>query len=545
MPDARPDGLLRGIDAIAAGTASQPPAELINQALVVSGQVLDYCHADPDPALAFFACRPVRQSTTIKQLRALILLTLTCRTDKLNEHTLLHLVAATLLTLVTGHDNAREIHKKLRNTLRERGLTLWISILRLGKALSHPQGHQLLSKAGLRHFPQRVLSLCHLALVYDAVPPSACLRSYLNRARSDSYPLYSHWPLLPAGPLCGQVVHTIDERAGVVIAVRQCHLAVVYMEDGRKSLCVWLERSQVRSSQRPPVTFDKWLALYAAHEDDLQVEGTASLFPTTYPVHRPPVSLTSIIDALASGDTDVGDISALIDKEPAFSHFLLQSASHDNRMQLQVSSIKQAILTYGLERVGDMLVRHALFNRLTQHHFPLEAVCAQFATLMATIASCLAELTVSRFTPQSAALVATFYCAPLFTLPGLKVYQRLPLAQAGYYDPNQFLQVKQSERWQDLAGELASGWHQSASWRAILHHAGKPAATVPASLRREHCILQLAFIWTRQWLYGEGKPSDELNNILQGAQETLSVGVSEKNTIRHQVTDQLYCVLPR
>ncbi|GGW72996.1 HDOD domain-containing protein [Alteromonas halophila] len=519
------------------------PVDSINRCLTTAQRVLSACRHAPDTALAYFTCTlPDSQSpATATMLRSLVLLCLTGRRDHLNEHSLQHLLAATLLAygLQTNPDYPVGALKK---QLKTRALVLWLSILRLSKSLMHPASYQLLSRFSLRASERRVLSCCHLALITPKQTVAHCLREYIRRSPAYYRTLYANWITLPGGLANGHQVVIRQQQRGTVLSVHTDYVAVA-LSDADTTVCEWLPTTQVMHQNGRAVSFDQWNVLYARHQEDVDVRHECTLYPATFPVHRPPASLTRIIDALHKPDSDIDALVLLIEKEPSFSSFLLNSASLDNRMQLPVNSIKQAILTFGLDRIGDMLVQHALSARLTQHRFPLDGICHQFATLMASVASRLAMKVKTRFTPQSAALTATFLSAPLFTLPDLKVLLKLPLAQHGYYDPNNLLRIGTDTRWQSLSQELASGWHQAATWRALLHHAGKPPASVPASLRREHCILMMAQIISRQWLFGEGTPCSETRNVLASAQQCLDISPSTVTEMQEMLASQLQCPL--
>ena len=93
----------------------------------------------------------------------------------------------------------------------------------------------------------------------------------------------------------------------------------------------------------------------------------------------------SIIDDLQKQDVVIEQLCEKIEQVPTFNHFLMYTASQDNRLQLPVKSIKQAVLTYGIERVGDMLIQFALLERLTQNQFPLMGLCKQITLLACSL----------------------------------------------------------------------------------------------------------------------------------------------------------------
>ncbi|MEM7266627.1 MAG: histidine kinase, partial [Pseudomonadota bacterium] len=171
--------------------------------------------------------------------------------------------------------------------------------------------------------------------------------------------------------------------------------------------------------------------------------------------------------------------------------------------QLPVKSIKQAVLTYGIERVGDMLIQFALLERLTQNQFPLMGMCKQLTLLACSFASYFAQLADSKFSPQSAALTMTFVCTPLFTLPGFKVSRALPVDLSKAVSINSAFKVKSDTPWLAIASELAGSWHQSSTWRAVIHQCSKVSTDVPKSLQKEQAILVLSFAIAKACLFNQ------------------------------------------
>lgn len=120
------------------------------------------------------------------------------------------------------------------------------------------------------------------------------------------------------------------------------------------------------------------------------------------------------------------------------------------------------------------------------------STCKQFTLVCCAIASSLASMTNTKFSPQSAALTMTF-CALRFLPYGLKIARKLPVNLENPFSFNHAFHVKSEIPWITSAGELAGNWHQSATWRAVIHHCNKQNEEIPSSLRKEHALMQLAF----------------------------------------------------
>jgi hypothetical protein len=327
----------------------------------------------------------------------------------------------------------------------------------------------------------------------------------------------------------------------VVIDVQQSHalIHVAAMEDGDQAL--WVATNTLQQPRQLHVEFPRYLALYDELKTERNVQGGMPFFSATYAIQKPPTALLRIIDSLQNPHIEINKLCKQIERSETFSTFLKTTASRDNRLRLPVANLKQAILTYGLERVGDMLVQFALIERLTQHNYPLLGISKQFTMLACAISSQLVTLTSSRFSPQSAALVTTFLCAPLFTLPGLKVATHLPVSHAHYFQVHRTFKIKGKTPWHTVAGELATHWHQGATWRALIHQAGKRHNEVATSLKKEHAILQLSFGLARELLFplpSQHGDDEETKSILL---RTLSLQPNDISRLTERLNEYLFC----
>ncbi len=158
-------------------------------------------------------------------------------------------------------------------------------------------------------------------------------------------------------------------------------------------------------------------------------------------------------------------------------------------------------MTYGLTRVGDMLIMRALNQRLHQRHFPQLAVCIRFAELVAAIASELAERSNVKQTPQTAALIATFITAPLFTLHALKVIKHWPLQRQRLYQLTA-LQETETQPLPALSASLAKQWQQPARYQAVITHCSTLPAHVPEAVRADAALAGLSILLANKWLFG-------------------------------------------
>ena len=213
-------------------------------------------------------------------------------------------------------------------------------------------------------------------------------------------------------------------------------------------------------------------------------------------------------------------------------------------MQLPVQNVKQSILTYGLERVGHMLVQYALFQRLTQHWFPLLDWYSRLAQTAILLSSELANES-GRITPQYASLVTTVALSPLFTSAQEKGKTAVNHNDQRLFDVTTLLQNKaqqgNSATRQRLIS-LASAWEQDKGQSRLIACCGRLPQDVPGLLRLPHCISGLSLIWARQWLLGH-KPCAQTNEFIQQTQQAFPQLIALQSQLQPKVSHLLNCPL--
>ncbi len=528
-----------------------PQDRLPELCLHTAKQIIAACRTCPDATLAFVTLtdNPGTASFTLRACTTVTALGILHRT---NEHTLQHLLAA----LVAVHFSAAQSlpqaaarFQSLAVFCRRRGLHVWSEMFAIRKALLHPDGVKLLQRRPLSRWQQLILLASYLARHLANAPLLASLKPLAAAQTSTAYQAILRTLVASLGDVSpGRWVNAANQQA-LVLAVSGSHAAIQLRSDiatednaGLAANHQWVPVTSLQPWPAAPMAFDKWWQHYCASQPDRDAAGPG-VFPGVFPVNRPPASLLKIIDALQLPDTDISELSVMVEREPVFSQFLRQAASNDNRLQLPVSNVKQAILTYGTERVGDMLTQRALSQRLTQHQFPLLAQCQALAVLAAGIAGLLSTHTRTRFTSQSAALVSSLLCAPLFMLPGLKVMTTMPFRRQTGLRMNDWFTLTEAQQWPTLVSDLAQGWHQSPTWRALLHHAGKHPDDVPRSLRKEHALLLIAVMWAKRWLYARSGDAEEVAGAITASLAVLSLQPEVEKTLRNELASQLFCPL--
>lgn len=516
--------------------------DIVNISLKKATSVLTFIHSHPAISLAIFQST---QGEIDSYSRHIITLGIFGKLNFFNDHFLQHIVAAHLVSH-NFQNSTQEIANQQRTSLlrfiAQNHLQVWRQIISLRKVLFSSSAIRLITSAKVT--PLQNFSLVASVFNYCCEKQSALSLTRFITQKSPAifrqfvYPIAS----LVTQPLPGARVF-FKTYPAIIIDIQRDHVLLFSPNQGKEEQFQWVNKAKIYAPTRNCIAFEKLLTLYNQCDKQRNTKGSIPFFPMSYAIQHPPASLLNIIDELKKNDVNIPKLCERVEVAPTFSRFLLSTASQDNRLRLPVSSVKQAILTYGLERVGDMLVQYALMERLTQHKYPLLNMSKQFTVLACAIASQLASITSSKFSPQSAALVTTFLCAPLFTLPGLKIALSLPVNHKDYFQVHQTFKVKSTLEWNTIAVELASNWHQEATWRALIHHSGKHHAEVPASLKKEHAIIQLAFGLAREYLFPLKQRDLSTDTTRNTLLKSIKLNQSDVNLIMSRVNEYLYCPL--
>jgi hypothetical protein len=517
---------------------STPVEQCVNHWLKNAKRVLTLLNND----LSLFVPLARIDSPLTGNTRHIMLVTLFAKLNHFNDHYLQHIIAATLASqwVNTQTDNTRT--SALFAFLRARKLRLWQDILKLHKAMA--SNALLMRFVGTSQLTE-AQRLCIIAKLFASRPNSTQAEDIFSLVVRNIAPIHKHlvsnMAILFTHVIPGSKVF-VSGKPGVVIDVQRDHAFVIALNeddiDGN-----WQPAKRILFPKPLFIPFEHLVALYSQTAEQRHHKGGVAFIPATYAVQSPPAALLGIIDELQKRDCEIPSLCEKIESVPTFNRFLLQTASQDNRLQLQVKNIKQAVMTYGIERVGDMLIQFALLERLTQKQYPLMSMCKQLTTISCAIAGELASRCDTKFSPQSAALTMTFLCSPLFTLPGLKIAKALPVNHAAPFSFEQALKVKGDASWLTVSSELAGNWHQSATWRAVIHHCNKPNGEVPSSLRKEHAVMLLAFALSKTSLFSGNIYAFVQDLSYKTLLNTLSLNQRDIDTIIESQSALLACPL--
>lgn len=215
-------------------------------------------------------------------------------------------------------------------------------------------------------------------------------------------------------------------------------------------------------------------------------------FTASYKVDHPPAALLNIIEQTHSLDFNIDSLISDIESEPNFSSFIRHSAGETNRLNLTVTSLKQAVMTYGSQRLADMLTTHALFERLTQKDFPLRQAFTEHVSLCSTLASVMAKHT-GVMLPQTASLIVILCYSALFTEPALKLSTHWSLIQSDVHSPlSRILNSTDIKKAKLSSISLAKAWRISSVNLTLLNRLFE---TGNATLSKTQALICLASFW--------------------------------------------------
>lgn len=515
--------------------------------LTMGKQIVEFARHYPQAALV--AVNAIRQESTLTYplpLKTALITAILGLRSQLNDHYLQHLAGATftLLSAATYHRDTQTLHfettvlQGLKKQISGPQLALWRNLFAISRVLTRPRFFRYLQNPGLTYPQWWLINCSHISIhftfnFFDALRPvllasptvyESVIRSWLD------FP-GEYWP---------GAQYADDKGKHSLVFKTQSHYGI--NTTNNEQPISW----QSSFSQRPAhyIRFTQWYALYSEDEEAKQQVQAFKFEGRRFPVSHPPAAILNIVDMLQNSDINIGKLSEKVQQEPAFAEALKHSAALDNRLKIPVKGVKQAIMTYGTDRVGDMLVLEALIQRLNQHYFPLGRSCHNLLSVSANLASLIAAKVESRLSSQGAALVVSFALAPIFSLPALKVLPRLPHKPVALHDINTLLHLKSSERLVDYATELATNWHQPAIHRAILQQFGREPAQASPGLRKEFAIVSLSLLLSRKWLLTPGQMDASSIAALRQCLQILGLKPDFINELQTSVGALLWSPLP-
>ncbi|MFC3093098.1 HDOD domain-containing protein [Alteromonas sediminis] len=268
----------------------------------------------------------------------------------------------------------------------------------------------------------------------------------------------------------------------------------------------------------------------------------ATPFQDAFSVTRPPPSLVRVLRMLKDAQVDIDKLAKAVENEPSFTEFVKQTASQGNRMGLAVTSVKQGIMTHGLERLGDMLITHALLNRFGQSEYPLKSPLMRFVSLQMMVCSELAVRSGVSI-PQTAALVTLLANSALFTYPSLKTQTQWRIAKTPHFgfSIDALINGCPTGTFEKSAITLAKAWALPPRLTKQVSQfcRGDTAKSSPLT-----SLLQLTLLWAVQIQQGTAlEASDDQEEAK--AMQTLSMQLIDKHSLIFDCSEHLFCPLSK
>lgn len=525
-------------------TKTRHAQDAIENSLLLGRRFLKVARQAPDASIAYCHLAGPSKPSENYVIRYLLLLAILCHRGQLNEHFAQQLIAATALTSLLRQRSRQHLLGEIKTRLARPGLSHWLPLLSMCRRASSAQRMRVLGEPSLNLGERYIL----VAGIFALALPKHAMGDVLSLMLRVCHPFYRnelfHFWSFPCQLSPGS--HAIYQGQRTLILASQSAQRAIWLPTHDKPYR-WVNTSALRSASSPDtVSFNHWLEHHQTLTTALPVSQHRSWpFSPAFPVQYPPSSLTAIIDLLENPDVEISELTDSVNSEPHFARVLKQAATLDNRLNIRVTEVKQAVMTYGLERVGDILIQQALLQRLAQRQFPLEQVSKQLCQIVALLAQQIVLHSDTKMSPQRAGLMATFMMAPLFTLPRLKSAHTLPLGTKRFHDINHLLSFEMSQPLSELSIALMRGWHQRAEHQAVMKYSGKMPDEVSRSLRQVYCVLSLALLYGRTWLYPPGESCPDTISFERAALATIGVSSETILLIKNDIMAELYCALPR
>lgn len=517
--------------------------DALNTALGIAKQLIQFCRQHPQAALV--AVNTVRQEPSVSAplpLKTALIATVLGQRNRFNDHYLQHLVGATYLLFCCAsyHKDTARLHfdtsllQGLKQRVSSARLAIWQQVFAVCPLLGRPQFVRYLKSPVLTQAQWWVVSCAHISVHFQQrfFP---VLRQIVQHSPARREALVQPWLAFPGDIWPGAQLSAHPETR-VVLAKTAQRYAIITPQQTQLSLD-W--QGVPGGNPIRFVSFNQWYEWAQRCIEELKPAEAYKPGGRVYPLSHPPASLVQIIDDLRDPDLAINKLTARLEAEPAFARALTAAASVDNRLGLPVSDIKQAVLTYGLDRVGDMLFREALMQRLLQHYFPLAETCLTLLDVSANLASHIAADTTTQLTPQSAGLVSTFLLAPLFSLPALKVLPRFAHQPRALHDINTLVALKTPHSFSQFAAELAVSWHLPGLHRAIIHQMGKYPSAVSEGVGKEAAVIMLSLLQARCWLFNGGTLDDTSAEAQRQCMHLLGLKPQALSAYRTQLSARL------
>ena len=263
-------------------------------------------------------------------------------------------------------------------------------------------------------------------------------------------------------------------------------------------------------------------------------------YPEHYRINHPPRTLTSILEQVHAMDCDIDKLASDIEHESSLANFMRESATNANRLNLEVSSVKQAIMTYGIERIGDMLVTYALFQRLTQSNFPLRDTLIDHIQLSMALGAELADRT-KIMLPQTCSLLILVCQTALFTNAIVKSASHWSLTDSNSLtDYAHIHPAINTTEFKVAAVNIGKAWRLP---KSMLAKIGRIFDNANATTNKTVVLMRLVLHWSLLSKKGELQLNSKTNALETKLMSVLSLSSASRLQCLQAVSEQLRCSL--
>lgn len=518
---------------------------IFNRCLQFTKDLLNEVKTRPTEAFVYTSAYPLSQGSTSHLLNQLIFSIITGLRNNDNEHFIQHYSAA-CICLFAAHQEIKQgqidLYRRSMIFAKRKRLGIWLDVFALRKIYVWPSMAPVLRKKALTGIQLRVVLALYFAEIDAKTSRTRPFSALLQQAYSLLKPQYRQYldPLLDyPGMIAPRDIIKVDGKPMLVVDRNEHMLALLAVGEASE-----ISHIPARDIERTShnLSGQKWYQKLAqVRQDGEEVLLANQLLPHTYPVSNAPSIITKLMSLVTAEDTRVDDIVTLVETDPLLASYLKVAASKDNRLGLPVKRLKQGILTYGFERIADILMIQALTFRLNQKHFPLRELSHQFTQLASTIAHELAKLT-NDVSPQKAALLTLFATSPLFIAPGLKAATELPMTVENHHAQGYLFSIDNPSVLTDYAVTLAKGWHQDDSVIATLGSSHRMPNQISKKFQQHHALLGLSLYYAKSLMFNL-KPCKRTTVFVEQATKILNITDSDYQALRASLGENLFTPL--
>lgn len=330
------------------------------------------------------------------------------------------------------------------------------------------------------------------------------LASVLNQVILQ-YPQYQPLlnPLLdPSSEFFAGIVVKVENEAEIIVGAKdgKILLASLTKQDSNETTITirhinatkLLPKLTIQRRVSPAALLQVWSLASPKQREHL----TAIRQPAKYSIQYPPSDLLMILDALNKTNIEPTELNKLIGQNSFFTDVLQRSATELNRLNINVSNLKQSIMTHGTERLAAVLTEHLLWQRLSMSYFPLSEQFEQLCILHRQVCASIAEFCKLGI-PQQFSLSALLQLSGLFTTSSLRILNHWCLANTDLSSAKSLTGDNIDIDFDKQALTLAKSWHQGREIHAPFNCYNRHAKST--NVYRD--VQAISLYLCRQWLH--------------------------------------------